>query len=186
VALGDVDGDGLREIVTGAGRGGGPHVRIFKTDGALWGGSFFAYDSSERGGVNVAVGDVDADGRQEIVAGSGRGSIPRVRVYDGRGILKSEFVLSNAPAPLGVKPIVSDIDGDGKEEFITGTTDGRLIAVGTGSDGKGTIKWSLPLGSALGNPVVADIDGDGSPEILVVTGDGSLVCVGSTPHNTFA
>ncbi len=118
VGLGDVDGDGLREVVTGAGRGGGPHVRIFRTDGASWGGAFFAFDPNERGGVNVAIGDVDGDGRQEIVVGSGRGSVPRVRVYDGRGILKSEFVLGNAPSPVGVKPIVSDIDGDGKAEIL--------------------------------------------------------------------
>jgi outer membrane protein assembly factor BamB len=72
-----------------------------------------------------------------------------------------------------------DIDGDGKEEFIVGTTDGRLLAIGTDAAGRGVIRWSLTIGTALGSPVVADVDGDGSSEILVVTGDGSLVCIGS-------
>jgi hypothetical protein len=71
-----------------------------------------------------------------------------------------------------------DIDGDGKEEFVVGTTDGRLLSIGLDPSGRGTIKWSLNLGFALGNPIVADVDGDGSCEILVVSGDGKLVCVG--------
>jgi outer membrane protein assembly factor BamB len=74
--------------------------------------------------------------------------------------------------------VSGDIDGDGKEEFITGTTDGHLIAIGLDASGQGVIRWSLELGFALGSPVVADADGDGKAEILVVTGDGMLVCVG--------
>jgi outer membrane protein assembly factor BamB len=71
-----------------------------------------------------------------------------------------------------------DIDGDGKEEFIAGTTDGRLIAIGVDASGQGGLRWSMDFGFALGNPVVADADGGGSAAILVVTGDGRLVCVG--------
>jgi hypothetical protein len=71
-----------------------------------------------------------------------------------------------------------DIDGDGREEFIVGTTDGRLLAIGLSPSGRGTVKWSVDIGFALGNPIVADVDGDGFCEILVVSGDGKLVCVG--------
>ena len=71
-----------------------------------------------------------------------------------------------------------DIDGDGKEEFIAGTTDGRLLAIGTDASGQGVIRWCVEIGTALGNPVVADADGDGFAEVLVVSGDGTLVCIG--------
>ena len=54
-----------------------------------------------------------------------------------------------------------DIDGDGKEEFIAGTTDGRLIAIGTDASGKGVVRWGVEIGFALGSPVIADVDGDG-------------------------
>ncbi len=74
--------------------------------------------------------------------------------------------------------VSADIDGDGREEFVTGTTDGRLIAIGADSAGRGVIRWSLTMGFALGSPVIADVDGDGEAEILLVTGDGNLVCVG--------
>ena len=84
VAVGDLTGDRKAEIVTGAGSGGGPHVRIFNGTGQAIGG-FFAYDPAFHGGVNVAVGDVDSDGAGEIVTGAGPGGGPHVRVFDGSG-----------------------------------------------------------------------------------------------------
>lgn len=49
----DLDGDGVGEIIAGAGGGGGPQVRIFTAEGSSI-RSFFAYSTSFRGGINVA------------------------------------------------------------------------------------------------------------------------------------
>jgi len=84
VAVGDVAGDSKAEIITGAGSGGGPHVRIFNGTGQAVGG-FFAYDPAFHGGVNVAAGDVTGGGKAEIVTGAGPGGGPHVRVFDGSG-----------------------------------------------------------------------------------------------------
>ncbi len=118
VAVGDIDSDGLREIITGAGPGGGPHVRIFKTDGKSWGGSWFAFDAAERGGVYVTVGDINADGRDDIIAGSGAGSVPRVRILNPQGVRSLEFALSPQPGSLGTRVSLSDVDGDGHLEIL--------------------------------------------------------------------
>lgn len=120
VAVGDLDGDGRREIVTAAGPGGGPHIRIWKTDGSVWGGGYFAFDASETGGVSVAVGDVDGDGKEEVIAGSGQGAVPRVRIFNYRGILLKEIKLGSAPLPGGLTVSTTDINGDGKKEIIVG------------------------------------------------------------------
>lgn len=120
VAVGDLDGNGMREIVTGAGPGGGPHIRTWKTDGTVWGGGFFAFNETERGGVSIAVGDVDGDGIEEIIVGSGQGAIPRVRVFDGRGTLKGEIRLGTQTLSGGLSVFSADIDGDGKAEIFVG------------------------------------------------------------------
>jgi hypothetical protein len=56
VGLGNLDNDLTAEIVTGAGAGGGPHVKVFRQDGSMpFGTGFFAYDPNFHGGVEVAV-----------------------------------------------------------------------------------------------------------------------------------
>ena len=86
VAAGDLDGDGDEEIVTGVGNGGGPQIRTFDRNGnQIFTPGFFAYGENFRGGVNVAVGDLDGDGQAEIIAGSGNGGGPQVRTFDRYG-----------------------------------------------------------------------------------------------------
>src|SRR6185437_506414 len=62
VAQEDTNGDGVPDIITGAGPGGGPHVQVF--DGATLEPrlSFFAFDPSFHAGVEVAAADVNRDG----------------------------------------------------------------------------------------------------------------------------
>jgi hypothetical protein len=87
VAAGNVDGVPGDEIVTGAGKGGGPHVRVFRQDGTAIGG-FFPYAGGFTGGVRVAVGDVNGDGTEEIITGPGPSGGPQVRIFrlDGTAI----------------------------------------------------------------------------------------------------
>lgn len=118
VAVGDLNGDGIKEIITGAGVGGGPHVRVFKKDGTLINPGFFAYDPSFRGGVNVAVGDTDGDRIDDVVTGPGRGGSPLARVYDRDGVLKTEFFIFDATDRDGLDVVAADLDGDRIAEII--------------------------------------------------------------------
>ncbi|OGL65941.1 hypothetical protein A3B21_04700 [Candidatus Uhrbacteria bacterium RIFCSPLOWO2_01_FULL_47_24] len=133
VAVGDLNGNGDTEIVVGVGVGG-PQVRIFNSKGKLLSGGFFAYDPRFRGGVQVSVGDIDNDGKAEIVTGPGPGGGPQVRVFSARGgsasggdgsppgfaVLGSFFAFDKA-SRAGATPIVTDIDGDGKNEIVVVT-----------------------------------------------------------------
>ena len=108
-------------VATGAGPGGGPHVKLFKANGAQEIASFFAFDPAFRGGVNVALGDLDGDGTSEIIVAAGPGGGPHVRVFDlsGHPIDKWSFFAYGASFSGGVHVAVADVNGDGDDEIVT-------------------------------------------------------------------
>ncbi len=134
VAVGDLDGDGVDEVVTGAGAGGGPHVRIFKQDGTLV-NQFFAYSEAFRGGVNIAVADTNGDGVDEIVTGAGFGGGPQVRIFDETGNVMSQFFAFDATDRFGVHVATDDADKNGVYNVIAteGTGGSRQIRTYTSS-----------------------------------------------------
>ena len=119
----DLDGDGVKEIITGAGPGGGPHVRVFSKDGRPLTGGFFAYDRNFRGGVNVATGDLDGDGVKEIITGAGPGGGSHVRVFNRDGQMKSEFMAYGSDYKSGINVMSLDINNDQLDEILVGTLD---------------------------------------------------------------
>ena len=123
VAAGDLDGDGLDEIITGAGPGGGPQVAIFNIKGEKQ-NQFFAYGKNFSGGINVAVGDVNSDGKDEIITGTGKGGGPQVRVFDQNGKVKGQFFAYDKNFRGGVNVGTGDINQDGVDEIVTGAGPG--------------------------------------------------------------
>ena len=92
VGTGDMDADGKADIYTGAGAGGGPHVRVFNVADRTVMFNEFVYESQFTGGVRVAGGDVNGDGRADVLAAPGEGGGPRVRAYSGvNGVVLHDF-----------------------------------------------------------------------------------------------
>ncbi|MBL8863938.1 MAG: FG-GAP repeat protein [Planctomycetia bacterium] len=105
-AIGDVTGDNVADVIVGAGVGGGPRVRVFDgrafapgfgfptapLDGAgavpdaIVVADFFAFESTQRGGTNVAAGNFAGAGNAELVIGAGPGGGPRIRILDGAAV----------------------------------------------------------------------------------------------------
>lgn len=66
VAAGDVDGDGVAEVIAGAGPGKKPLIRIFDADGVLQ-SEFEAYSTFAKPGIDIRALDVDFDGKDDIL-----------------------------------------------------------------------------------------------------------------------
>jgi hypothetical protein len=176
VATGDLTGDGVDDIITGAGPGGGPHVKVFdgKTGAVVL--SFFAYDPIFRGGVFVAAGDVNGDHRADVITGAGPGGGPHVRVFsgaNGAGIF-SFFAYSGFTG--GVSVAAGDINGDGRADIITGAGPGGgpHVKVFSGAD-LSLLRSFFPYATSFtGGVFVAagDVNADGRADIITGAGAG--------------
>jgi uncharacterized protein YkwD len=177
VAVGDVDGDGKADIVTGAGAGGGPHVKVFSGADNHVIYSFFAYVSNFTGGVTVAAGDVNGDGRADIVTGTGAGGGPHVKAFDGRSLQEFRSFFAFEPGFTGgVNVAVGDVDGDGKADIVVGAGagGGPHVKVFAGSDNHVEDSFFAFNGAFTGGVSVATavINGTGKQGLVLGGGFG--------------
>jgi hypothetical protein len=96
LAVGDVDGDGVNDVIFGAGPGGGPRVLIVPGATLISQGSdaainapianFFAGDPNNRGGVRVAVKNLDGDQYADVLTGAGQGGGSGIAAYLGKNL----------------------------------------------------------------------------------------------------
>lgn len=114
VAIADMSGNGRADLLVGAGFGGGPRVAIYEGLSVTQAkptrviNDFFAIpDLAFRGGVSIDAGDVDGDGRADLIVGPGFGGGQRARVLSGVDIAANKGATA---APLA--------------DFFLGGTDG--------------------------------------------------------------
>ena len=191
VAAGDVNGDGRADIIVGAGEGNGssPQVKVFSgADGTTVLQNFFAFAPSFTGGVRVAAGDVNGDGRADIITGAGPGG-GQVVVYSGKdlSILKNFFPFG-ANYTGGVYVAAGDVNGDGLDDIIVGAGTGpSRVTVFNSKDGSVHQDFFAFANSTGGVRVAAtDLDADGSADILAATGPGDSSRVRGIKGTTLA
>ena len=179
LACGDLDGNGRDEIITGVPEGFGPHVRVFdgRNGNVTVTAGFFAYAENVRTGIRVAAGDLDGDGKDEIVTGTGYGAGTHVRTFTGIGgeVFSPGFFVYGEYDRTGINVAVGDLHGSGKGRIITGSGYGKypIIAIYDRYGNLDTYFYAYPLSYIAGVKVAAgDVDGDGEDEIITGTNPG--------------
>jgi hypothetical protein len=179
LATADVNGDGFDDIITGAGAGGGPHVRVISGQNGADLYSFFAFGVGFTGGVGVAAGDVDGDGKADIIAGAGPSGGPHVRVFSGATSgqlpeLIGSFFAYGPGFTGGVWVAAGDVNGDQRADVIAGAgaTGGPHVRVLSGLDGSELHSYFAYAPTFTGGIRVAAADANGDGIADLITGAG--------------
>jgi hypothetical protein len=193
LAAGDVDGDGLDEIVAGLDAGGSGWIAVFD-DGAhnyallKWIQVQWSAYNLANGEVWPAVGNLDGDGRAEIVAGLGPGGGGWFEIFDDAAAgfthvawRRVAWPAYTATASSVTRPAIGNVDGAGAGEIILGLGAGsngwiEVVDGAAGNFGHRTwlrVNWSAYNAAAGATfPAAGDIDGDGRAEIVAGFGRG--------------
>ncbi len=172
VTVSDIDGDGISEIITGTDPGRYQRINILNKDGSLI-ERFKAFSINGRVGVEVESGDLNQDGRAEILAGTSRlrGIIKIFENSDNGFIERLRMVLYRGANGIRLTPL--DYDNDGIPEIVTVPKrgGGGLLKIIKIDASNWTYEYlgsfSVCQGSGSRELTSGDINNDGTPEIIL-------------------
>ncbi len=174
IAIGDVTGDGVGDVVVGYGPGNQKMVRVFSQTGALL-GEVAPFSVVKKEGIDVATGDTNGDGIDEIITttrASKNTTVAVVTTFSGKRLAR--FNVSAKNYRSGANVTAGDVTGDGKDEVIVGLKaankrPAKVIAIRAATPTKNRVTI-IPFENGFrGDIDVASYDSnnDGKNEILI-------------------
>lgn len=170
IELGDVDLDGDLDALVGA---GGTELTLLRNHGAgsfavtAQLGSLIGLPGVDLFGVDLAVSDLNADGRVDVVFSQ---TGPHdVGVLLGNGPLSFAAPVYHGAGDSPERLAIADIDGDGAPDVLAANSHAERLLVlrGDGSGGLTTVS-TWPLSGVAARPAVADLDADGDPDAVAL------------------
>lgn len=173
VATGDIDGDGVADVVTSMASGGG-RVKAFSGAALTMLADFEPYGAGFTGGVSVALGDTNADGHADLIVAPAAGP-GAVRVFSGAD---GTVLLAGTPFGAdagGLNVAAGDVNGDGRADVVVAQARGGVVAVFNGAD-LSVMGSGAPYGPAFAGGVsvaVGDVNGDGRGDVITAPASGT-------------
>jgi hypothetical protein len=182
LAVGDLNGDGLPDILT-TNYQSGSTLSIYKNTSTIGNISFAARTNQgiPHLAANVLVSDLDADGRPDVIVTAGSFqdeagiSVFRNTSTGAAIILGPRIDLPRTMMSGGLK--IADLNGDGRPELFAHNLDSSAVAVYRNTSTPGNISFATYVKYSIPRPysaVLGDMDGDAKPEIIAGNFNGSF------------
>jgi uncharacterized protein YjdB len=181
----DIDGDGKPDVLTA--NFSTDNISVFRntsTSGSIASGTFASkVDFPSGNGPNsIAAGDVDGDGKIDIVVTSELSddvSVFRNTSVAGTITFAARVDLNTSNAPYGVA--LRDIDGDGRPDIVSGQSSSSVLNVFRNTGRPGSISFAtrinLSTDGGARSIAIGDLDGDGKPDIATANYNGNTVSI---------
>jgi flagellin len=185
----DTDGDGDNDLIYSNGNNSSVTVGVYENDGVGNFGNKQVIKSINDSGyyTDIAFGDYDGDGDNDLIYSKGNNSSVTVGVYenDGVGNFGNKQVIKSINGS-GIYSSIAfgDYDGDGDNDLIYSNGNNSSVTVGVyENDGVGNFGNRQVVKSISGSGVYTDIafgdyDGDGDNDLIFSKGNNSSVAVG--------
>jgi hypothetical protein len=182
VAAADLNGDGLPDLAIVD----GVNVSVLLTRPDASFEQPVAYPTETAATLDVATGDLNRDGRQDLLAVGDLLDFVIVYLGNGDGTFRRgvDGVSGTGPTSLAA----GDLNGDGNLDVVTAITDppGLSVLLGKG-DGTLRVGADVPVGRITGEPALADLNGDGRLDVAVANaGAGTISVLPGKGNGTFA
>jgi len=178
----DLDIDGKPDLVTS--NYDGYSISILRNSSVINNVSYESHADLPTGmfSINVVYGDLDGDGKQDIIAANWAANT--VSIFRNTSTVGSISFAPKIDISIGLGPqgiSIHDIDGDGKPDFVVTNVNSQNIAVFKNTGSPGIVSFATPLSFPTGytptSVIIRDLDGDAKPDLAVTESGANMLAL---------
>ena len=180
IAVGDLDGDGVLDVVGTDANGNATFVYYGNGDGTFTPGPAAEVGTAP---YSIAIGDLDGDGKADVVVGNYTDNAISIDLSTGRSF-QHQVTYTTATSPQSIA--IGDVDGDGLPDLVISAIGSNAIDIfHNKGGGQFSSLATLPTNTGPYQTAIGDIDGDGRPDLVAADTSGFASVLRGHADGTF-